>query len=81
MIDDLIQKIKDKKSARLALFLIKNKWASSIVIPYHTSAALVEGLSYSFGIRKMYKLSWPKSLLTGMMSMIVYRPLAVILIR
>ncbi len=63
------------------ILVLKNKWASSLVIPYHTAAALVGGLSYSVGIRKMYQLSWPKSLLTGMMSMMAYRPLAVILIR
>jgi hypothetical protein len=63
------------------MLVLKNKWASALVIPYHTAAALVGGLSYSVGIRKMYQLSWPKSLLTGMMSMMVYRPLAVIMIR
>ena len=63
------------------MLTLKNKWASSLVIPYHTATALAGGLSYSVGIRNMYHVSRPKSLLTGMMSTMVNHALAVILMR
>jgi len=61
--------------------VLTNNWNNYIIIPVHTSAALLEGALYALGVRKMYKVNWIKSIIIGIFCMFIYRPIAVILIR
>lgn len=63
------------------LAIVFNLWVQPVIIPIHIIAAILEATLYAIGLSNLHQLPLKRTIIPAIVSMIVYRPLAVILIR